>query len=254
MIQAEITEADWNAYFEAYDIINSRVSFYGALQKAHIAEHEAYCHSNGRPQRILDAGCGTGNNAVLLAQSGLAAAIHGIDISEIGLRMLVRKCVERGVSVETLKGSVTALPYPDNYFDGGVLMMNVLYSIPDYSKALGEISRVTRAGGVLTVSGPMPGIDAASFLKKAVEEIEDIDTNPEVKEAWHVVRDVNERLLTNPSITHQFTAAELGEILSRFGFRTYLSSQDHFYGMCCFVAAVKQVVGTEKAAKANQGL
>ena len=252
MTQAEITEADWNEYFEAYDVINSRVGFYAALQKAHITEHESFCRVNGKPERILDAGCGTGNNAVILAENDLAAAIHGIDISEVGLRLLARKCLHRGVRVEAVKGSITALPYPTGFFDGGVLMMNVLYSIPDYLSALGEISRVTRAGGVLTVSGPMPGIDPASFLQKAVEEIEEIDTNPEVKNAWDVVSSMNERLLTNPSITHQFTAAELGEILSRFGFRAYLSNQDHYYGNVYFVAAMKRAVNIEGAPTANR--
>jgi ubiquinone/menaquinone biosynthesis C-methylase UbiE len=170
------------------------------------------------------------------------------------LSLLARKCLERGVRVEAILGSITALPYADEYFDGGILMMNVLYSIPDYLRALSEISRVTRAGAVLTVSGPMPGIDVTSFLKKALEEITDIDTNPEVREAWRVVSNVNEKLLTNPRITHQFTAAQLAEILLRFGFRAYLSNQDHFHGMCCFVAAVKQVMGDDKAIKAHRDL
>lgn len=245
MTQAEITEADWNAYFRAYDIINSRVGFYAALKKAHIAEHESFRRVKGRPERILDAGCGTGNNAIILAERDLAAAIHGIDISEIGLSLLAHKCLHGGFRVEAVRGSITALPYPDDYFDGGVLMMNVLYSIPDYVSALTEISRVTRAGGVLTISGPMPGIDAVSLLKKAVAEIEDIDTNPEVRDAWSVVSRVNEKLLLNPSITHQFTAAELGEILSKFGFRVYVSSQDHYYGNVYFVAAVQLADATE---------
>ncbi len=254
MTKIEITDSDWNEYFQAYDIINSRVGFYGDLQKAHIAEHESFCRVNGRPERILDAGCGTGNNAILLAENGLAAEIHGIDISEVGLSLLARKCLERRVRVEAIKGSITTLPYPDDYFDGGILMMNVLYSIPDYLIALNEISRVARAGAVLTISGPMPGIDVISFLKKALEEITDINTNPEVRKAWRVVSNVNEKLLTNPHLTHQFTAAELAEILLRFGFRSYLSNQDHFHGMCCFVAAVKQVLGDEKAIKAHRDL
>ena len=252
MAQAEIIEPDWNAYFDAYDIINSRVGFYGALQKAHISEHEAYCRSNGRPQRILDAGCGTGNNAIILAESDLAGMIHGIDISQVGLSLLARKCHQRGGRVEAVKGSITALPYPNDFFDGGVLMMIVLYSIPDYLNALGEISRVTRTDGVLTVSGPMPGIDAASLLQKAVAEIEEIDTNPQVRDAWHVVSRMNERLLLNPSITHQFTAMDLGEILSRFGFKAYMSSQDHYYGYCYFVAAVKQAITTDEAIATNR--
>jgi len=124
-------------------------------------------------------------------------------------------------------------------------MMNVLYSVPDYLSALEEIRRVTCAGGVLTVSGPIPGFDAVSFLKKAVEEIGEVDTDPEVKEAWRIVRNVNEKLLANPSITHQFTAAELSEILARFSFRVYLSSQNHYYGNVYFVAAVKLADATE---------
>lgn len=96
--------------------------------------------------RLLDAGCGTGNNLRHLAARGGAV---GIDISEEAVRL----CRERGVPAT--RGSVLALPFRDGSFDV-VTSFDVLYHrwVTDDAAAVRELARVLRPGGILLVRVP----------------------------------------------------------------------------------------------------
>ncbi len=96
--------------------------------------------------RILDAGCGTGNNLAHLARLGRPV---GVDLSEDALAL----SRTRGVTV--VRGSLMALPFPDAAFDG-VTSFDVLYHrwVVDDRAAVRELARVLRPGGWLLVRVP----------------------------------------------------------------------------------------------------
>jgi SAM-dependent methyltransferase len=96
--------------------------------------------------RILDAGCGTGNNLRHLARHGRAV---GVDLSDDALRF----CRSRGVAAA--KAGLLALPFPDASFDC-VTSFDVLYHrwVRDDRAAVAEMARVLRPGGVLLVRVP----------------------------------------------------------------------------------------------------
>jgi SAM-dependent methyltransferase len=96
--------------------------------------------------RILDAGCGTGNNVRHLAPAGFAL---GIDISPEALRF----CRSRGVPVA--RAEVLSLPFPDGTFDC-VTSFDVLYHrwVTDDRAAVSELARVLRPGGLLLARVP----------------------------------------------------------------------------------------------------
>jgi len=96
--------------------------------------------------RLLDAGCGTGNN--LLHFGGRWRSV-GVDLSEEALRF----CRERGVSVAG--ASLLRLPFRDAAFDR-VTSFDVLYHrwITDDGVAVAELARVLRPGGLLLVRVP----------------------------------------------------------------------------------------------------
>ena len=101
--------------------------------------------ANGSP-RILDAGCGTGNNLRHLAEWGRPV---GVDLSDEALRF----CRERGVAAAG--GSLMALPFPDAAFDL-VTSFDVIYHqwVTDDAAAVREMARVLRPGGLLLVRVP----------------------------------------------------------------------------------------------------
>lgn len=91
-----------------------------------------------RRPRILDVGCGTGANLLMLSKYGEA---EGVDISEDALAF----CRERGLDKVKL-GAAEELPYEDGTFDL-VTAFDVVEHMDDDLAGLSEMRRVLRPGG-----------------------------------------------------------------------------------------------------------
>jgi ubiquinone/menaquinone biosynthesis C-methylase UbiE len=98
------------------------------------------CERYATGKDILECGCGTGLILERLAEFARRAA--GIDLSP-GMLSLAQA---RGL--EAKEGSVTELPFDDASFDV-TCSFKVLAHVPDIGKALAEMARVTRPGGVI---------------------------------------------------------------------------------------------------------
>jgi SAM-dependent methyltransferase len=95
--------------------------------------------------RILDCGCGTGNNLRLLRQYGRA---WGIDLTFSGLRYATR-----GGERLVAQASALSLPFSDDAFDL-VTSFDVIYAFDDEmaAAALKDMCRVLRPGGSLVLN------------------------------------------------------------------------------------------------------
>jgi SAM-dependent methyltransferase len=104
-----------------------------------------------RGAAVLDVGCAFGYGTALLAARYQVA---GIDPSETYIRQAQR----RYPGIPFMVGTADALPYPSGRFDGAV-MLDVLEHLPPGTegRALAEIARVLRPGGVLVLSTPNRG-------------------------------------------------------------------------------------------------
>ena len=91
-----------------------------------------------RRPRILDVGCGTGANLLLLSKYGQA---EGVDVSEDALAF----CRARGLDKVRL-GAGEELPYEDGTFDL-VTAFDVVEHMDDDLAGLSEMRRVLRPGG-----------------------------------------------------------------------------------------------------------
>ncbi len=102
------------------------------------------------PQRAIDLGCGTGADAVFLAQQGIE--VIGLDISPTALDLGRQRAAKSGVEVEWVEGSVLDLPLPDAHVDLAI-DRGCLHHVPhDEQPAYArEAARVLRPGGVLLV-------------------------------------------------------------------------------------------------------
>jgi SAM-dependent methyltransferase len=112
----------------------------------------AFFRQHVRPDsRILDCGCGPGSITVGLAQWAPNGQTIGIDLGAEqldGARALAR---DLGVENVTFRqGDIFDLPFEDDSFDV-VFSQAVLYHIPDAEKALAEIKRVLRPGGLVAL-------------------------------------------------------------------------------------------------------
>ncbi len=101
--------------------------------------------------RVLEAGCGIGAQTVFLAAHSPDAHITSVDISVDSLAKARETVSAAGLSNVTFQqADVYRLPFPDGAFDH-VFLCFVLEHLPDPGRALGELRRVLRAGGGLTV-------------------------------------------------------------------------------------------------------
>jgi len=100
--------------------------------------------------RILDAGSGTGSLAFSIADSKAKVRVLGIDPSrEYVAYASSRKRFPDRVSFEV--GDAQQLRFPDATFDAALSLL-VFNFIPDPKKALQELRRVTRPGGMISAA------------------------------------------------------------------------------------------------------
>jgi len=123
------------------------------------------CLGSVAEQDVLDAGCGPGFLAVLLARGG--GRVTAFDGSEKMLALARER-----VSVESLQVTVAKadlcreLPFPNEAFDAVVCNM-VLMDIPEVHTALGEFRRVLRRAGRLVLSITHPAFFPQLWEKDA---------------------------------------------------------------------------------------
>src|SRR5260221_827341 len=121
-------------------------------------------------ERILDVGCGTGSLTRIMLESADVKSMVGFDPADVHLESARQTIRDPGVDFKT--GDATSLPFADNSFDRAFAML-VLHFVPDAKKAVGEMRRVVRSGGVVAATvwdglGGMPALrlfwDAAATL------------------------------------------------------------------------------------------
>jgi SAM-dependent methyltransferase len=102
--------------------------------------------------RVLDLGCGTGADAIFLAEQNYEA--HGLDFSAQALLLAEQRAHDRGVVVDWHECSALKTPFDDSYFDL-IADRGCFHHISwrprrQYAE---EIARILRPGGVLFLRG-----------------------------------------------------------------------------------------------------
>ena len=116
--------------------------------------------------RVVDFGCGSGANTVLLA--GRGAHVWGIDISEDLLRLGQRRLSVsgRGGGATFIAGSAHDMPFPDSSIDV-VFGIAILHHL-DLDLVSREVRRVLRAGGRAIFQEPVRNSAVIRFLRSLV--------------------------------------------------------------------------------------
>ena len=111
----------------------------------------------------MDLGCGSGAFATFVARAvGEQGKVYAVDIQSEMLRQLERKLAEPEnkdiTNIELRQASAYELPFEDGTIDL-IYMVAVLMEIPDSGKALREIKRVLKPGGIMAVTEFLPDPD-----------------------------------------------------------------------------------------------
>lgn len=97
-------------------------------------------------QRVLDVGCGTGCLANAIAQRCRPEQVTGIDVSSAYVEFATRQNQDARVSFTV--ADACAMAFPEGSFDS-VLSMLVLHFVPNAQRAIAEMRRVAKSGGVV---------------------------------------------------------------------------------------------------------
>jgi ubiquinone/menaquinone biosynthesis C-methylase UbiE len=113
----------------------------------------------GPGMQLLDAGCGPGLDIAALAPKVIPGGrAVGLDLSQ----RMIDLAHERYGDIEGAEfkqGSVEAIPFPDNTFDGAFSMRTLQY-LDEPEPAVAEMARVTKPGGrVVLIEGGVSAID-----------------------------------------------------------------------------------------------
>ncbi|MEV4516529.1 methyltransferase domain-containing protein [Dactylosporangium sp. NPDC049525] len=105
-----------------------------------------------RGEHLLDAGCGVGAPAVMVARE-TGARVTGITVSRVEAGVAERRAHELGLvgQVRFQYGDYTSMPFADGTFDA-VMAIESLTHAADLPRVLRELRRVLRPGGRLALS------------------------------------------------------------------------------------------------------
>jgi len=96
--------------------------------------------------KVLDVGCGTGENALYLAEKGFA--VIGVDLTNRAIAAARAKAAERKLKVDFREGNALSLDFKDSVFDS-VIDSGLFHTFPDDDRPVyaREIARVLAPRG-----------------------------------------------------------------------------------------------------------
>jgi ubiquinone/menaquinone biosynthesis C-methylase UbiE len=122
-----------------------------------------------RPERVLELGCGIGYQSAMLAQVAdkvIATDLPDEDLQSHAPGMLQAQLLHRQLNIDNVElvgCSAEELPFESNSFDM-VYSSHVFEHIPDRNKALSEIHRVLKPGGIHFCVVPTTGEKVYAFI------------------------------------------------------------------------------------------
>ncbi len=173
------------------------------LYQAEIARFTRGC----RFRRVLDLGCGTGKQTLLLAP--LADEVWAIDLSAESLRQAEARCARAGFrNVKFLQQSILALPAEDESVDAIFSYGDVISHVHDaYRQVFAESARVLTRAGLM------------AFEVDGKWEPDMLLHNPEERARARAMRGVGHLRIWRDIPCKTFTGPELQRILLDVGLR-----------------------------------
>lgn len=133
----------WDSHWDRYEI--RQVIQSAVVNRAIIKPTLKYLH---RGARILEGGCGLGQNVWSLAKAGYDA--YGVDYADTTVKKVNQALPELNISCQDIR----KLDFEDGYFDGYWSLGVIEHFYNGYDDIIQEIRRVLRTGGYLFLTFP----------------------------------------------------------------------------------------------------
>lgn len=159
------------------------------------------------PTRLLDVGCGPGHLGRYLAEGG--REVTGVDRSSRLLKIARRLAIRSGHGVSFAKATTDHLPFPDATFDG-TCATTVIYFVAHPERAMSEMRRVTRRGGIVATLDPHSSMSVEAMRNYCSRNgIEDRDRRKLIE--WALAARFNRRF-AEEELRGLFRGAGLDEV------------------------------------------
>ncbi len=96
--------------------------------------------------KVLEIGCGSGLGTQLIHEHFLPSSIVGIDLDQKMIEIAKRRISNIKANFQVT--DVSNLPFENNTFDA-VFDFGIIHHVPNWEKAIEQIVRVTKSGGLL---------------------------------------------------------------------------------------------------------
>jgi len=128
------------------DDFDSVVNMYDTRKRISVVFDELLAKEKLKNKKLLDAGCGTGWFSAVATKRG--AQVTSMDIGKNLLKQVAKKCHSKRIV-----GSILKMPFKANTFDY-VISSEVVEHVSNPDKALRELYRVLKPGGILVLTTP----------------------------------------------------------------------------------------------------
>ncbi|MBD1935095.1 MULTISPECIES: class I SAM-dependent methyltransferase [Cyanophyceae] len=128
-----------------------------------------------RGKRLLDLGCGAGENSVYFARKG--ALCLASDYSPGMVEVALQLAAANGVEIEGRTMNAIALDCPDNSFDI-VYASNLLHHLPNPKLAIREMHRVLKPGGKACFWDPLKHNPVINVYRRMATKVRTEDETP----------------------------------------------------------------------------
>ncbi len=126
-------------------------------------------------KRLLDLGCGAGENSVYFAKKG--ARCVASDYSSGMVEVALQLAAANGVNIEGRTMNAIALDCPDNTFDF-VYASNLLHHLPEPETAIREMHRVLKPGGKACFWDPLRHNPIINVYRRLATSVRTEDETP----------------------------------------------------------------------------
>ncbi|MFP4171242.1 MAG: class I SAM-dependent methyltransferase [Methanomassiliicoccales archaeon] len=133
----------------------------------------------GPSKRVLDNSAGTGESAIHLAET-FGCEVVGVELSRDLVERAKRKLEGRDLPVEFREGSAHRLPFEEGSFD--IVLSEFSLSLMDKEKAIREMKRVLRRGGMLGLHDVCWKKEAPRWAREELMRVE--SARPETAQGW----------------------------------------------------------------------